>query len=91
MGKRKGGFLEGAVAGGVKLLLTMPLDTVKVTMQLHRRSGGGGGDDPRFLTMYGTTRAIIEAEGVVGLYLGLSASLMNQVHPIRSLLAFSSS
>jgi len=73
MGKtKKKGFLDGAVAGGTKLLLTMPLDTVKVMMQINRRG------DPRFSTMISTTRTILKTDGMVGLYAGLTASLLNQ-------------
>lgn len=70
--KKKKGFVDGAVAGGTKLLLTMPLDTIKVTMQINRHG------DLRYRSMWSTTQAIILVGGPKGLYAGLTASLLNQ-------------
>ena len=70
--KKKRGFLDGCAAGIVKLTTTMPLDTIKVQMQLRKAT------DPDYGTMASSARAIVRGHGMAGLYTGLSASLVNQ-------------
>ncbi|KAH8069767.1 hypothetical protein JL721_5657 [Aureococcus anophagefferens] len=71
-GKNKRGFVDGFAAGVVKLSSTMPLDTIKVQMQLRKSV------DADYRTMGSSARAIVRGHGIAGLYTGLGASLLNQ-------------
>ncbi|KAI0137253.1 putative mitochondrial dicarboxylate protein [Xylariales sp. AK1849] len=64
-------FWFGGSASSMAACVTHPLDLVKVRLQLR------SGDAPR--TMVGTFGYIVRNEGALGLYSGLSASLLRQM------------
>jgi len=62
-------LISGGTAGLFEALCCHPLDTIKVRMQLHRKSGINNGN-PGFIT---TGIKIAKKEGITGLYKGLGA------------------
>lgn len=64
-------LIAGGTAGLFEALCCHPLDTIKVRMQLHRKSGIV--KNPGFIT---TGISIAKKEGVTGLYKGLGAVVM---------------
>ncbi|KAL7624021.1 Mitochondrial dicarboxylate transporter [Parahypoxylon ruwenzoriense] len=64
-------FWFGGTASSFAACVTHPLDLVKVRLQLH------SGDAPK--NMSGTFMHIIRTEGPLGLYSGLTASLLRQM------------
>jgi len=63
------GFLRGSLAGIISGAVTHPIDLIKVRLQIN--------DIPK-QTMVKTARNIIKNEGFIGLYSGISASLIRQ-------------
>ena len=59
-------FAAGAIAGAIDTSITMPLDTVKTTMQLKTRS---------YANPIACARAIVAADGYIGLYHGFQPFL----------------
>ncbi|KAL2290115.1 hypothetical protein FJTKL_00614 [Diaporthe vaccinii] len=64
-------FWFGGSASSMAACVTHPLDLVKVRLQMR------SGDMPK--SMLGTFRYIIRSNGILGLYNGLSASLLRQL------------
>lgn len=64
-------LIAGGTAGLFEALCCHPLDTIKVRMQLHRKSGLN--KNPGFVT---TGVSIAKKEGITGLYKGLGAVVM---------------
>lgn len=64
-------LIAGGTAGLFEALCCHPLDTIKVRMQLHRKSGLV--KNPGFIT---TGVTIAKKEGITGLYKGLGAVVM---------------
>ena len=68
MGKAGKSFAAGGIAGLIKLSAVMPLDTIKVTMQLNKHEQRG---------VLRTALQICRSEaGVFGLYYGFSAAAL---------------
>ncbi|RKF44592.1 Succinate/fumarate mitochondrial transporter [Golovinomyces cichoracearum] len=63
-------FIAGGAAGMTEALVCHPLDTIKVRMQLSRRSYAPGTKKHGFIA---TGTAIVKRETVLGLYKGLGA------------------
>ncbi len=67
-------FTMGATAACIAELITLPIDTAKVRMQIQERSL-----DPNHVLKYngfvGTTRTMIMEEGFTSLYQGLAAGV----------------
>eukprot|EP00238_Polyblepharides_amylifera_P015064 CAMPEP_0196584914 /NCGR_PEP_ID=MMETSP1081-20130531/48967_1 /TAXON_ID=36882 /ORGANISM="Pyramimonas amylifera, Strain CCMP720" /LENGTH=270 /DNA_ID=CAMNT_0041906299 /DNA_START=290 /DNA_END=1099 /DNA_ORIENTATION=- len=72
------GFIAGSTAAMVSGAVTHPVDLVKVRMQLAGANEGPSSIARMRSTMSGTALQVIKAEGVTGLYRGLSASLLRQ-------------
>ncbi|KAJ9653500.1 Mitochondrial dicarboxylate transporter [Neophaeococcomyces mojaviensis] len=64
-------FWFGGSAAAMAAVVTHPLDLVKVRLQTRKKDAPG--------TMMGTFRHILRNEGAMGLYSGLSASLLRQL------------
>ena len=73
-------FACGGVAACVAEVVTLPIDTCKVRLQLLRKSAaaGGSGGAPS-LGMLGMFRKVAAEEGVAGLYKGMVPALQRQL------------
>jgi solute carrier family 25 oxoglutarate transporter 11 len=67
-------FLFGGSAGMAATLFVQPLDLVKNRMQLS----GEGGKAREHKTSLHAIKSIMKAEGIIGMYTGLSAGLLRQ-------------
>ncbi|KAI6245579.1 Succinate/fumarate mitochondrial transporter [Erysiphe necator] len=63
-------FIAGGTAGMMEALVCHPLDTIKVRMQLSRRSQAPGTQNRGFIA---TASSIVKQETTLGLYKGLGA------------------
>lgn len=64
---------SGGIAGMLAETATLPIDTVKIRMQVNL---GSGGEAP--LGIVGTAQGIVKQEGIGGLYKGLAPGLLRQ-------------
>ncbi|GME93375.1 hypothetical protein B5S28_g4855 [[Candida] boidinii] len=69
-------LLAGGTAGLFEALCCHPLDTIKVRMQLYRRTTGVGSKPPGFIA---TGSSIIQKESFLALYKGLGAVVIGIV------------
>ncbi len=66
-------FICGGAAACVAEVVTLPIDTLKVRLQLLRKSGGTG------MSMSGMFHKVVAEEGVGGLYKGVVPALQRQM------------
>lgn len=67
-------FACGGTAACVAEVVTLPIDTCKVRLQLLRKGGGGGS-----LGMLDMFRKVVAEEGAAGLYKGMVPALQRQL------------
>ena len=80
------GFVTGSLAAVAAGCVTHPIDLVKVRMQLAGSAGElAHGPPPGLL---GTAAAVVRADGVRGLYSGISGSVLRQTTTIGARLGF---
>ncbi len=73
------GFLTGSLAAVAAGAVTHPIDLVKVRLQLAGAAGeAAGASGARSLGLLGTARAVVRTDGVLGLYSGISGSVLRQ-------------
>lgn len=86
---------SAATAACIAEIATIPIDTVKVRLQIQSKMASG--EKPKYVGFLGTARTIASEEGFVSLYNGLTAGLQRQVVfaglriglyvPVRTLIA----
>ena len=72
-------FACGGVAACVAEVVTLPIDTCKVRLQLLRKGAAAGGAAAPSLGMLGMFRKVAAEEGVAGLYKGMVPALQRQL------------
>lgn len=70
------GFVTGSLAAIAAGVVTHPIDLVKVRLQLAGAAGEAAASPARGIL--GTAAAVVRADGVRGLYAGLSGSILRQ-------------
>mmetsp|Transcript_13256 Transcript_13256/g.41950 ORF Transcript_13256/g.41950 Transcript_13256/m.41950 type:complete len:330 (+) Transcript_13256:234-1223(+) len=65
--------LAGASSGAVSATIVCPLDVVKTRLQVQR---GGAGSSQKYFSTLGSLKRIYTEEGAIGLYRGLSPTLV---------------
>lgn len=72
-------FVCGGAAASIAEIVTLPIDTAKVRLQLLRKSGVTGATPGGNLGMVGMMRKIVLDEGVLGLYKGVWPAIQRQL------------
>jgi hypothetical protein len=72
-------FACGGAAACIAEVVTLPIDTCKVRLQLLRKTGAGAGAAQPSTSMLGMFKKVAAEEGVAGLYKGLWPALQRQV------------
>ncbi len=80
------GFVTGSLAAVAAGAVTHPIDLVKVRMQLAGAAGESALGPPPGL--FGTAAAVVRRDGLLGLYSGISGSVLRQTTTIGARLGF---
>ncbi|KAM3869534.1 dicarboxylate carrier UCP2-like [Diretmus argenteus] len=72
-------FVGAGTAACIADLLTFPLDTAKVRLQIQGEAGGGAAGTVKYRGVFGTITTMVRAEGPRSLYNGLVAGLHRQM------------
>ncbi|KAK0147318.1 Mitochondrial uncoupling protein 2 [Merluccius polli] len=72
-------FLGAGISACVADLVTFPLDTAKVRLQVQGESKSSGGQALRYKGVFGTIGTMVRTEGPRSLYSGLVAGLQRQM------------
>lgn len=66
-------------AGSIAEAMTIPMDTVKVRLQMQSTTGLAEGKTPKYNGLIGGTRTIVAEEGARALFNGLTAGIHRQI------------